>query len=100
MDLFKTTIAEHPGIVSPVRGSAPKIGEQRIRQLLAKAERFIRQQNPTQALALLQAPGSPPSTWPLLWHPPWYLLAGWALTQQQQPQEARVLLEQGLEVLK
>ena len=100
LDCPRTTLADHPGASSRLPGPPTRSAEQSIHQHLAKAEYLIHQQRPAQALALLQAPGIPPATRPLLWHPRWYLLVGWALLQRSQPQEASVVLEQGLAALK
>ena len=98
LDVPRTTLAERFDMASPMPFPATQ-AELLIHRLLANAEQLIRQQRPAQALDLLQAPGTPPLTWPLPWHPRWYLLAAWALIEEQHPPEAGVLLEQGLAVL-
>ncbi|HLV98061.1 MAG TPA: hypothetical protein VKT82_05230 [Ktedonobacterales bacterium] len=99
MALSKTTLAQRPGPSPRVPGPAAQRAEQQIRHHLARVEQFIHQQRPEKALALLQAPGTPPSSWPLLWHPGWYLFAGWAMLQQNQPKSARAAFTQGLKAL-
>lgn len=100
LDCPRTPPAKRPNVSSRLPGSPRLIAEQSIHQRLAQAEHLIRQQRPAQALTLLQAPDMPPANWPLRWHPRWYLLVGWALIQHGQPQEARVVLEQGLVAIK
>ncbi len=100
LDLVGTILAERPGSLPRVPGPAAQQAERLIRRHLAKAEWFIRQQRPAQALALLRAPGAPPRNWPLLWHPRWYLLVGWAMSQHNLPLKAQTVLEQGLKTLK
>src|ERR1051326_5631526 len=73
-------------------GDASDMGEHVIRRRLAQAEQFIRQQDPTTALALLRAPGVPPTAWPEPWNPRWSALVGWALLQQHQPVAASGVL--------
>ncbi len=101
MDLTpsQTTLAQRVHPSSRVPDLAVQREEPLIRRRLEKAEQFIRRQRPTQALALLQAPGTPPLNWPLRWHPCWYVLVGWAMLQQNQPLEARVVLKQGMKTL-
>ncbi len=96
----QSSLAEQPTALPHLPRRRPRLAEQAIRQRLAQAEQFIRQHHPAQALALLQASGAPPLDWPLSWHPCWYMLVGWALIYNNQPQEARPVLEQGLELLK
>jgi tetratricopeptide (TPR) repeat protein len=83
-----------------VAGVATSREERHMRRLFHQAEHFLRRQRPDQALALLQARSVPPQTWPLCWHPCWYLLVGWALLQQNQPRQARSVFKQGLKILK
>jgi tetratricopeptide (TPR) repeat protein len=99
LDHSGTTLAERPSDTPRLPGTHTRRAEQDIQQRLANAEHLIRKQRPAQALALLHAPGVPPATWRLRRHPRWYLLVGWALIQDNQPQEARVVLEQGLATL-
>ena len=79
--------------------SAAGVSAQLIKRRLAQAGHLLRHLRPTTALALLQAPGSPPPDWPWHWHPRWCALVGLALIQHQEPQMARDVLQEGLELL-
>ena len=70
-----------------------------IQQALAEAERSIRQRQPTQALELLRNPDQPFMNGFMQQYPRWYALVGWALIQQRQAQEARAILERGLQLV-
>ena len=67
MDLLPSQLTRGSRIdfLPSVPGAAASREEQLIRRRLATAEHFLRHQRPAQALALLQAPGAPPRTWPL-----------------------------------
>ena len=78
--------------------SAAGVSAQLIKRRLAQAGYLLRHLRPTTALALLQAPGSPPPDWPWHWHPRWCVLVGLALIQHQEPQMARDVLQEGLEL--
>jgi tetratricopeptide (TPR) repeat protein len=97
--LRATRQARHkPQHLSRFSGGVAEVGEYFIKQRLARAEQFIRQQHPKTALALLQATGAPPAGWPRRWHSRWFLLVGWALIQHQQPAMASDVLQHGLEL--
>jgi tetratricopeptide (TPR) repeat protein len=99
-DLRRVRQARHqPERPSRVPHNAAGASAQLIKRRLARAEHLIRQLRPTTALALLQAPGSPPPDWPRHWHPRWCALVGWALLQHQEPQMARDVLQEGIELL-
>jgi tetratricopeptide (TPR) repeat protein len=102
MDLIpsKMPLAQHMEPSPRIPNLATRPEEFLIRRRLEQAEQFIRHQSPAQALALLQTPNILPLKWPLIWHPCWHILVGWAMLQQNQPLEARAVLQQGMKTLK
>ncbi len=98
-DLELSAIVERPQ--EPPRQSQlhPPAQQSQIQQLLAKAEEHIRRRELNEALEALRNADQPLINRALRYHPRWYALVGWALLRQQQLQEAREVLEQGLQLV-
>ena len=77
----------------------PPAQQSQLQQLLAEAEEHIRQREPGRALELLRNPDQSLLNRALRYAPRWYALVGQALLRQQQVEEARHVLEQGLQLV-
>src|SRR5690242_19277642 len=98
-DLELGAVAERPQEPPQFRPGPAPAQHSQIQQLLAQAEEHIRRRETSQALALLRNSDQPIINRALRYHPRWYALVGWALLRQQQLEEARDVLEQGLQLV-
>lgn len=97
MDLSKA-VERRPEAPQQGRPPAPA-QESQVQQVLAEAEQSIRQRQPAQALELLRNLDQPFINQLMKQYPRWYMLMGWSLILQYQVQEARDVLQQGLQLV-
>ena len=98
-DLELSTAAKDPQKTSQLSQPVAPAQRSQIQQLLAEAEEHIRRRELTQAMEVLRNPDQPLINKSLRHYPRWYALVGSTLLRQQQFQEARNVLEQGLLVV-
>jgi transcriptional regulator with XRE-family HTH domain/predicted negative regulator of RcsB-dependent stress response len=98
-DLELSAAAERPQEPPQPSPPHPPTQQAQVQQLLAQAEEHIRRRELTQALEVLRNSDQPLINRLLRHHPRWYALVGWALLRQQQLEEARAVLEQGLQLV-
>jgi transcriptional regulator with XRE-family HTH domain/predicted negative regulator of RcsB-dependent stress response len=98
-DLELSAVTERPQEPPQLRPAYVPTQQSQVQQILTEAEERIRRREFAQALELLRNPDQLLINRALRYYPRWYALMGRVLLRQRQLEEAREVLEQGLQLV-